>query len=78
MKSRTKNFSENLFHFPEVIVGVNKYRLAHEDKVDVLVVDNSKVLHSQMDKLKALKKERNQDEVRLKSEFSCFGSVCPV
>ena len=35
-------------YFSEVIVGVNKYKLANEDPVDVLCVDNTKVRESQV------------------------------
>ena len=33
---------------PETIVGVNKYRLAQEEAIDVLVVDNTKVREQQV------------------------------
>jgi len=44
----------------EVIVGVNKYRLAKEDPVDILEVDNVKVRESQIARLNAIKQKRNQ------------------
>ena len=34
--------------FSETIVGVNKYRLAKEETIDVLVVDNTKVREQQV------------------------------
>ncbi|VDP06908.1 unnamed protein product [Soboliphyme baturini] len=43
----------------DVIVGVNKYKLDHEEKVDVLVVDNTKVRESQCAKLKKIKETRD-------------------
>jgi methylmalonyl-CoA mutase len=43
----------------EVIVGVNKYRLAHEDKVDVLAIDNSAVRMKQIQKIKQIRKTRD-------------------
>nr|CAH8866932.1 unnamed protein product [Trichobilharzia regenti] len=46
----------------EVIVGVNKYRLDKEERVDVLVVDNSKVRESQIAKLKKVRAERDQSK----------------
>ncbi|PFX28676.1 methylmalonyl-CoA mutase, mitochondrial-like [Stylophora pistillata] len=49
----------------ETIVGVNKYRLAKEEEIDVLVVDNTKVRESQLEKIKRVKETRNQDEVNL-------------
>ncbi|MCZ2104751.1 MAG: methylmalonyl-CoA mutase, partial [Burkholderiales bacterium] len=47
----------------EVIVGVNKYKLAHEDTVDILEVDNVKVRESQVARLKDLKQKRDQAQV---------------
>ena len=47
----------------ETIVGVNKYRLEKEDPIDILVVDNEKVLQSQLKRLQKLKSERNQHDV---------------
>ena len=47
----------------ETIVGVNKYRLEKEDPIDILVVDNEKVLQSQLKRLRKLKAERNQHNV---------------
>ncbi|KAH9579314.1 hypothetical protein MS3_00009503 [Schistosoma haematobium] len=46
----------------EVIVGVNKYRLEKEERVDVLVVDNTKVRESQIAKLKKVRAERDQSK----------------
>ncbi|KAI8812540.1 methylmalonyl-coenzyme A mutase [Cladochytrium replicatum] len=43
----------------EVIVGVNKYRLAKEDPVDVLAIDNTQVRQSQVDKIKKIKDTRD-------------------
>lgn len=36
----------------EVIVGVNKYRLAKEETVEVLAIDNTAVREKQIEKLK--------------------------
>ncbi|WP_024537732.1 methylmalonyl-CoA mutase [Comamonas badia] len=44
----------------EVIVGVNKYKLDHEDTVDILEVDNVKVRDSQIARLNDLKRKRDQ------------------
>lgn len=44
----------------EVIVGVNKYKLAKEEKIDVLVVDNAKVRESQIEKLKHIRATRDE------------------
>ncbi|MDA3884874.1 MAG: methylmalonyl-CoA mutase [Candidatus Delongbacteria bacterium] len=48
----------------DVIVGVNKYRLEKEDSLDVLEVDNSSVRISQIERIKKLKAERNDAEVK--------------
>jgi methylmalonyl-CoA mutase len=45
------------------VIGVNKYRLAEEDHLDVLKVDNVGVRKQQADKLRRLRDERNADEV---------------
>ncbi len=47
----------------ETIVGVNKYRLAKEEPIDILEVDNEKVRQSQIERLQKLKAERDQNEV---------------
>jgi len=44
----------------EVIVGVNKYKLDHEDTVELLEVDNVKVRESQIARLNDLKQKRDQ------------------
>ena len=45
-------------------VGVNAYRLAAEDKLDVLRVDNDDVYRRQLAKLERLRAERDADGVR--------------
>ncbi|MCW2799023.1 MAG: methylmalonyl-CoA mutase, partial [Aeromicrobium sp.] len=47
----------------QAVIGVNTYRLADEDPLDVLKVDNKAVYASQIAKLERLRAERNQDEV---------------
>jgi methylmalonyl-CoA mutase len=47
----------------ETIVGVNKYRLAEEKPIDVLVVDNQAVRESQLRRLAKTKAARNQAAV---------------
>ena len=47
----------------QVVVGVNKYRPAHEDPIDVLKVDNTAVRESQVASLKQLRAERDQAAV---------------
>ena len=46
------------------VIGVNTYRLAAEDKLDVLRVDNDDVYRQQVAKLERLRAERDEDEVR--------------
>ena len=48
----------------DVIVGVNKYKLAKEDPVDILEVDNVKVRESQIARLQAVKSSRDQQAVQ--------------
>jgi len=43
----------------EVIVGVNKYKLAKENPIDTLDIDNTAVRESQIARLKKLRAERN-------------------
>ncbi|GAB3256667.1 methylmalonyl-CoA mutase [Nocardioides dilutus] len=45
------------------VIGVNTYRLAAEDKLDVLRVDNDDVYRQQVAKLERLRAERDDDEV---------------
>uniref|UniRef100_A0A0X3Q3S9 methylmalonyl-CoA mutase n=1 Tax=Schistocephalus solidus TaxID=70667 RepID=A0A0X3Q3S9_SCHSO len=58
----------------EVIVGVNKYRLEKEERVDVLVVDNTKVRESQIAKLKALRSSR--DPKKAKAALDAITAAC--
>ncbi|WP_339696873.1 methylmalonyl-CoA mutase [uncultured Marixanthomonas sp.] len=48
----------------DVIVGTNKYRLEKEDPLQILDVDNQKVLTSQVERLERIKKERNTQKVK--------------
>ncbi|GAB4404235.1 MAG: methylmalonyl-CoA mutase [Bacteriovoracaceae bacterium] len=48
----------------ETIVGVNKYKLEKEDTIDILEVDNQKVLTNQIARLNQLKKTRNEAAVQ--------------
>ncbi len=47
----------------DVIVGVNKYRLQSEDELSILEVDNQEVRRQQLNRLDAIKKNRNQENV---------------
>lgn len=44
----------------DVIVGVNKYRLANEDVIDILEVDNAAVREAQIARIKQVKASRNE------------------
>ncbi|PIF05538.1 MAG: methylmalonyl-CoA mutase [Draconibacterium sp.] len=48
----------------QTIVGVNKYRLDKEDPIDILEIDNTAVRQAQIERLKKLKAERNEEEVQ--------------
>ena len=48
----------------DVIVGVNKYKLATQDKVDILEVDNVKVRDGQIARLKQIKATRDGAKVQ--------------
>jgi methylmalonyl-CoA mutase len=47
----------------EVIVGVNKYQLAHEPEIDVLDIDNTAVRESQITRLASIRASRNAEGV---------------
>ncbi|MBO8459140.1 MAG: methylmalonyl-CoA mutase [Bacteroidetes bacterium] len=46
------------------IIGVNEYRLEHEDPIDILEVDNTAVRKQQIERLKQLKANRNNEDVQ--------------
>ncbi|KAN0029902.1 hypothetical protein ACTA71_008040 [Dictyostelium dimigraforme] len=48
----------------ETIVGVNKYKLKEEEKLDILSIDNKKVKEAQIDRLKRIKATRNSEEAK--------------
>jgi methylmalonyl-CoA mutase len=47
----------------EVIVGVNKYKLPHEEPIEILEIDNTAVREKQIARIKEIKAKRNQQEV---------------
>jgi len=49
----------------DVIVGVNKYKLAKEDSIDILDIDNNKVRDSQIARLKEVKAKRDAAKVQV-------------
>ena len=48
----------------DTIVGINKYKLDHEDPIDILEVDNTAVRDAQIKRLEKLKADRNEKEVQ--------------
>jgi len=48
----------------QTIVGVNKYRLEKEDPIDILEVDNTAVRIQQIERLKQLRANRNEGDVK--------------
>lgn len=60
----------------DIIVGVNQYRLDKEDPIDILEVDNSAVRQAQLERLKKLKKDRDNQkvEVSLRALTDCAKS----
>ena len=47
----------------DTIVGINKYRLDHEDPIETLEIDNTAVRHAQIERLKKLRAERDPQAV---------------
>ena len=48
----------------DVIVGVNKYKLAKEDPIDILAIDNVKVRDGQIERLKKIRATRDTPKVQ--------------
>lgn len=46
------------------IIGINKYRLDHEDPIDILEIDNTEVRKEQCDRLNVLRKSRDEEAVK--------------
>lgn len=47
----------------EIIIGVNKFRLAEEDPIEILNIDNTVVRQKQIDRIEKMKQTRNEKEV---------------
>ncbi|MBQ3787858.1 MAG: methylmalonyl-CoA mutase [Bacteroidales bacterium] len=47
----------------DTIVGINKYRLDHEDPIETLEIDNTAVRNAQIERLKKLRAERDTEAV---------------
>ena len=54
----------------QTIVGINKYRLDHEDPIDILEVDNTEVRKEQCARLEELK--ANRDEAAVKEALAAI------
>ena len=54
----------------EKIIGINEYRLDHEDPIEILDVDNTKVRESQIARLKELR--ANRDEAAVKAALAAI------
>ena len=48
----------------DVVVGVNKYRLAEEEELDILTIDNAKVRAGQVERIEAVRAAREEDACR--------------
>ncbi|HEY4546122.1 MAG TPA: methylmalonyl-CoA mutase [Pedomonas sp.] len=48
----------------EVVVGVNKYKLAQEDQIEILEVDNTRVREGQINRINAMKAARDEDRAQ--------------
>lgn len=48
----------------DVIVGVNKYQTTEKDPIELLDIDNEKVRKQQVDRLKQIRTERNEEKVQ--------------
>ena len=48
----------------DVVVGVNKYRLAEEEELDILTIDNAKVRAGQVERIEAVRAARDEDACR--------------
>ncbi len=48
----------------QAIIGINKYRLDHEDPIDILEIDNTEVRNEQCGRLEELRKNRDEAAVQ--------------
>ncbi|MDO5035999.1 MAG: methylmalonyl-CoA mutase [Porphyromonas sp.] len=48
----------------QAIIGINKYRLEHEDPIDILEVDNTAVREQQVERLADLRAKRDEEAVQ--------------
>ena len=68
------------YSFLETIVGVNKYKLEKEIPIEVLSIDNSKVIEVQKGKLERLYASRDkkgvEEALNSLTECAASGGVC--
>ncbi|WP_232493875.1 methylmalonyl-CoA mutase [Novosphingobium kaempferiae] len=62
----------------DVIVGVNKYRLANEDLLETLEVDNAKVRESQIARINKMKAERDEAACQAALKALRDGAAAPA
>jgi methylmalonyl-CoA mutase len=62
----------------DVIVGVNKYRLANEDLLETLEVDNTKVREAQIARINKVKASRNEAECQAALDALRKGAAAPA
>ncbi len=62
----------------DVIVGVNKYRLASEDHLETLEVDNSKVRESQIARINKVKASRDEAQCQAALDALKKGAAAPA
>lgn len=48
----------------QTIVGINKYRLDHEDPIDILEIDNTEVRKERIERLNDVKAHRDEEAVK--------------
>ncbi|MGP1515093.1 MAG: methylmalonyl-CoA mutase [Bacteroidales bacterium] len=60
----------------DTILGVNKYRLEHEEAIDTLEIDNTAVREAQIKRLNKLRSERNEEDCQqaLRTLSNCAAS----
>ena len=60
----------------DVIVGVNKYKLAKEDPIDILAIDNVRVRDGQIDRLKKIRATRDTAKVQAALDALTTSAEC--
>jgi methylmalonyl-CoA mutase len=60
----------------DIIVGVNRYQLEKEEPLDILDVDNTKVRLAQIERLKTLRENRNEEAVQVSLKNLADAAAC--